>query len=295
MSNFWSGWIILFSLANILAMWWLLRVTAKRRPGDAEEQQTTGHSWDGITEYNKPLPRWWLWFFYITIVFSLVYLALYPGLGKFAGTLGWTQHQAYNAELQAADAKYGELYRTFADTNVEQLSEDPRAMQMGQRLFLNYCAQCHGSDARGAVGFPNLADDDWLYGSSAEDIKQTILHGRSGMMPPLGTALGDEGVRQVIQYIRQLGGQQSDDVAAAAGQETFAVFCAGCHGVDGTGNSLFGAPNLSDTIWLYGGSDEALYQTIMKGRNGKMPAQKNTLGDDKIHLLSAYIYSLSGN
>ncbi len=294
-SDFWNWWIITLTLANILACWWLISWSSKKRPGEAASGAVTGHKWDGnLEEYNNPLPRWWLWLFYLTLVFALVYLALYPGLGKIPGILGWTPQKQYEREIASANATYGPLFAKFAQTPIPSLSKDPQAVKVGQRLFVNYCAGCHGSDAQGNPGFPNLTDNDWLYGGSAEAIETTILDGRSGVMPPWGAALGAKGVDQVSAYVRELSGQEADGAQAAAGKTLFASYCAACHGANGSGNQALGAPNLSDRIWLYGGSPSTLRETITKGRSGHMPAHRDFLGKDKVHVLAAYIYSLSG-
>ncbi len=293
-SQFWSGWIIVLTLGNILACWWLIRWTAKKRAGEAAEGDTTGHTWDEtLAEYNNPLPRWWLWLFYLTMVFGLVYLVLYPGLGSFRGVLGWTHQNAYAKEMQAADAKYGPLFAKYAAKPIPQLTQDPAALRIGQRLFVNYCASCHGSDAGGGPGFPNLRDNDWLYGGTPEAITKTILDGRSGAMPAWGPVLGEQGVNEVAAYVLSLSGRQADPKLVEAGRKHFATYCAACHGADGKGNPAMGAPNLTDNVWLYGGSPGVIRQTITKGRNGRMPAHRDFLGEDKVHLLAAYIYSLS--
>lgn len=296
MSSFWSWFVAIVSIVNILACWWLIRWTAKPRPGEAAiEDNTTGHTWDGgdLAEYNNPMPRWWLWMFYILIVFALIYLFLYPGLGNYQGYLGWTQEGQYDAEVAAADERYGPLFAKFAETDIATLSQDPEAIKVGQRMFVNYCAQCHGADAKGAVGFPNLTDDAWLHGGEPETIKDTILNGKNGMMPPMGAAVGDaQAVDDVATYVLSL--SVSDSVSVNQnGKAKYEAICAACHGVDGKGNPALGAPNLADNTWLYGGSRAAITKTIMEGRQGMMPAHKEFLGEDKVHLLSAYVYSLS--
>jgi cytochrome c oxidase cbb3-type subunit 3 len=254
----------------------------------------TGHKWDeNLEEYNNPLPRWWLWLFYITLVFGIGYLVLYPGLGKIPGVLGWTQQGQYEKEMAAAEETYGPLFAKYASTPIPDLSRDPAAVKIGQRLFVNYCASCHGSDAGGGPGFPNLSDNDWLYGGSADAIKASILDGRSGAMPAWEAVLQDKGVDEVAAYVQQLSGRDVDAAKAAAGQKHFATYCAACHGADGTGNQALGAPNLTDDVWLYGGSPGAIRYSIANGRNGRMPAHRDFLGEDKSHLLAAYIYSLS--
>jgi cytochrome c oxidase cbb3-type subunit 3 len=294
MSSFWSWWVIIITVGNIVACYWLIKWASKPRVGEAATGDVTGHKWDeNLEEFNNPLPRWWLWLFYITIVFGLVYIVLYPGAGNFAGTLGWTSTGQYDTEIEKADAKYNPIFAAFAKQSVEDLAKDANAVKVGQRLFLNYCATCHGSTATGAVGFPNLTDNDWLYGGSADAIKTSILNGRVGVMPPWEAALGEQGLDEMTQYVISLGGRNHDAQLAAAGKAKFDTMCVACHGVDGTGNQAIGAPNLTDNNWLYGGSAGVIRQTLAKGRNGVMPAHRDFLGEDKVHVLAAYIYSLS--
>lgn len=299
MSSFMSWFVIVLTVGNILACLWLIRWSSKRVPGEAASGEVTGHTWDeNLQEYNNPLPRWWLWLFYITIVFGLVYLALYPGLGNFKGFLGWSQEQEYETEMAAAEAEYGKIFAAYAAQPVPALADNQDAMQAGQRLFLNYCAQCHGSDAGGAPGFPSLKDDAWLYGGSPEAIQTSILEGRQGNMPAMAAAVGgDQGVTEVAHYVRSLSGLPHDTQLASAGQGKFAV-CAGCHGMDGKGSlangmAALGAPDLTDDAWLYGRSLETIEKSIREGRSGKMPAHRDFLGEDKVHLLAAYVYGLS--
>lgn len=293
-SQFWNLWVIGLTLANILACWWLIRWTSKKRAGEAGTGETTGHQWDEtLAEYNNPLPRWWLWLFYITLVFGLVYLVLYPGLGSFRGLLNWTHQGAYEQEMQAAEQKYGPLFAKYAGTPVAQLAGDPAALKIGRRLFVNYCAACHGSDAGGGPGFPNLRDKDWLYGGDAATLTATILDGRNGVMPAWGPVLADKGVDEVTAYVLHLSGREADPGRVSAGRSLYATYCVACHGADGKGNPALGAPNLTDSVWLYGGSPGVIRQSIAQGRNGRMPAHRNFLGEDKVHLLATYIYSLS--
>lgn len=293
MSSFFSWWVIVLTLGNIVGAYWLIRWTMKSRPGESAEGTTTGHSWDGLEEYNNPLPRWWLWLFYITLVFGVIYLVLYPGLGTFAGVLDWSQDGQYDKEVDKANAKYGPLFAKYATLDIPDVASQPEALQMGERMFLNYCSQCHGSDARGAKGFPNLADGDWLYGGSPDAIQHSILNGRSGVMPALGAALGEEGTDEVVEYVLSLSGRSEDSAKAEKGKARFQIMCVACHGPDGKGNQALGAPNLTDNTWLYGGSRGAITKTINQGRNGVMPAHKDFLGADKAHLVAAYVWSLS--
>jgi cytochrome c oxidase cbb3-type subunit 3 len=291
-SGFWDVYIGFISIVSIVACAVLLKMQSVR---DTTEAETSGHVWDeDIREYNNPLPRWWMWLFYITIVFSLVYLVLYPGLGSYAGTLGWTQVKQLEEENAHAQAAYGPIFDKFAAQDVVALSKNAEALAVGQKLFLNSCAQCHASDGGGSRGFPNLTDVEWLWGSSPEAIKTSIAEGRLGVMPPWGPALGEQGVKDVAHYVLSLSGGTFDSIRAARGQEKFAQICIACHGADGKGNPAIGAPNLTDKIWLHGGSVEQLIETIGKGRVDRMPAHKDLLTPAKIHLLTAYVYSLSG-
>jgi cytochrome c oxidase cbb3-type subunit 3 len=293
MSNFWSGYIIAIVVLNIVGcaalLMWTRRMDSTGMPADG----TTGHEYDGIREYNNPLPRWWLYLFWITLIFSVAYLVLYPGLGKFSGTLGWTSQGEMQQDEKAYRQQYGAIYAQYAQVPIKELARDERAMKIGGRLFANNCSTCHGTDAHGARGFPNLTDPDWLYGGEPERIVETISNGRNGLMPAWQASLGDEGVKQVANHVLTLAGRKADTAQAAAGEKIFAGSCAGCHGADGRGNPMLGAPNLADSVWLYGGSEAALIKTIAEGRNGHMPAQKEILGAERVHLLAAYVWSLS--
>ena len=294
-SNFWHWYVAGISLVSILACAVLLLSQTKTRPAKGQKVDLHGHVWDGdLTEYNNPLPRWWMWLFYITIIFSLGYLAVYPGLGAFEGLFKWTSTGAYDTEVSEAGTEYGPLFDKYLKTDIVTLSKDTKANAMGQRLFLNYCSQCHGSDAGGAKGFPNLRDKDWLYGGDPATIETTILNGRNGVMPALGAAVGgEEGIKELTNYVRSLSGLTHDAKLAEAGKPKFAI-CAACHGIDGKGNQAMGAPNLADPVWLYGSSEENIAEGIRNGRNNMMPAQKERLGEAKVHLLAAYVYSLGG-
>lgn len=292
MSNFWSSYIIAIVVLNIVGCAWLLMWTRKMDLSNLPSDGTTGHEYDGIREYNNPLPRWWLILFWLTIVFAVVYLALYPGLGKYQGMLDWSSHGEHATAAKDYQAQYGKLYADFANVPVETLAQDERAMKIGGRLFANNCSVCHGTTAQGARGFPNLTDNDWLYGGAPATLHETILNGRNGMMPAWGEALGEDGVAQVTAYVLSLSGRKVDAKLATAGKERFAV-CAACHGADGKGNTMMGAPNLTDNIWLHGGSESAVAKTIREGRQNQMPAQKDILGAERVHLLAAYVYSLS--
>ena len=297
-SGFWNIYIVVLTLIGILGCGVLLWSQSQHKitlpPGSTTQTETTGHMWDeDLTELNTPMPRWWMWLFYITIVFSLAYLVLYPGLGNFAGTLGWKSSGAYQEELKQADADYGPLFAKYRQQDLKAVAADPQARAIGERLFLTYCAQCHGSDARGSKGFPNLGDHDWLYGGEPDVIKTTIMNGRNGMMPPMGAALGSEkDVENVAHYVQSLSGATSDPIKSVLGKGKFGA-CAACHGAEGRGNPLMGAPNLSDRIWLYGGSTDTIMESIRKGRSNSMPPFKDFLGEAKVHVLAAYVWSLS--
>ena len=291
-SGFWDVYIGLISIVSIVACAVLLKMQSVRKPAESE---TSGHVWDeDIKEYNNPLPRWWVWLFYITIVFSLGYLVLYPGLGSYSGTLGWTQVNQLEAENAHAQAVYGPIYDRFAAQDIAALSKNPEALAIGQKLFLNNCAQCHASDGGGSRGFPNLTDLEWLWGSTPEAIKTSITDGRLGVMPPWGQVLGEQGVKDVAHYVRSLSGGAHDSIRAARGKEKFAQICIACHGAEAKGNPALGAPDLTDKVWLHGGSEEQIIETVTKGRLDQMPAHKDVLSPAKIHLLTAYVYSLSG-
>ena len=289
MSSFWSGWIILLTAFTIAATTWLL---FSNRYSSGKEGETTGHEYDGIQEYDNPLPAWWLWMFVLSIIFGVGYLLLY-GLGNFSGVLGWTQDTQYEAEVSKADERYGPVYDKYAAMSIEDLSKDPQAIRMAGRLFNSDCSQCHGSDAKGGMGYPNLTDNDWLWGGDPEQIKATLVNGRQAAMPAWEAILKESGVHEVSEYVLKLSGQEYDAEMATAGEKQYNIYCVACHGAEGKGNTMMGAANLTDDIWLYGGTRSRIRETLVKGRNGQMPAQKDTLYPEKIHLLTAYVYSLS--
>jgi len=292
-SEFWHWFIIVLTVGGLLAMFPLIILNRGDKPGG--DPQTTDHTWDeDLQEYNNPLPGWWLNMFYITLVFSFAYLLLYPGLGRFPGFLGWTSLGQYEAERQAAEEKFGPLFNQYAAEDLKVLARNEEAMKTGERLYANYCAVCHGSDARGARGFPNLRDGDWLYGGAPEQIKTSILDGRNGAMPGWQAALGGEkGVFAVTEFVLSLSDREHNAQAAAEGKAKFQQLCVGCHGPEGKGNQALGAPNLTNRIWLYGGSQKTVMESIANGRQGRMPPHREFLGEDKVHLLAAYVYSLA--
>ncbi len=291
-SGFWTWFISLTTIASIIFLFVFLIIFSKKKAGD--ENETMGHVWDeNLEELNTPLPRWWLYSFIFTIIWGAAYLVFYPGLGSYAGILGWTQTGQLEKEMQIANETYGPLYEQFKNTDIAQLAEDDAALKIGERLYASYCTTCHGSDARGARGYPNLRDDDWLYGGEPADIKTTIMEGRKGAMPAWGAVLSDDDMFNVVSYVEQLSGRVVDDLHASSGKEIYNTMCVACHGADGKGNTLMGAADLTDDIWLYGGSQKKIKETIELGRNGNMPPHKEFLGEAKVHILAAYIYSLS--
>ncbi len=283
--------VVLLTVLNIAAVLWLIWYT--RRARSAPSGDTTGHVWDGdLREWNNPLPRWWLWLFLASIAVSVVYLVLYPGLGNYAGTLNWSQAGQHQLEAERAQALERRTLAPFAGQTTEALSRDPRAMAIGRNLFANNCTTCHGADGRGAPGFPNLTDGDWIWGGDATTIRQTITGGRIGVMPPWGDALGAQGVENVLAYVFKLSGRSIAVGDLRDGQQKFTTLCASCHGPDGKGDKTLGGPNLTDQIWLNGGSLAAVRTTIAQGRQGAMPAQAARLGAARIDLLTAYVLSL---
>jgi cytochrome c oxidase cbb3-type subunit 3 len=298
MSSAWSWYVIGLVAINILGSIWLLWFTGKRRPGDPAPTDTS-HVWDGdLTEYNKPMPRWWINLFYLTIVFSIGYLIWYPGLGTFAGTSGWTSHGELASDQKRDDAKLDATFAPFAKLPIEQIAQDPKALQLGRSIFLNNCAVCHGTSARGAKGFPNLTDVHWQWGGTADDILTTIDAGRTAVMPAMAEALtasgGPQAIDDVIAYVQSLSRPgQAPNAQAAAGKPQFEAVCAACHGADGTGMAAMGAPNLTDNDWLYGPSKASIKSAIEHGHNGQMPAFNAVLRPNQVRVVAAYVWSLS--
>ena len=309
MTSFWSIWVIVLTLACLAIIFGLLLWNLKNYTG-VKEGESCGHEFDGIEELNNPLPKWWTYMFFATFVWSVYYLAAYPGLGNWEGLGKWTssnqgitslaeskeateqalangENVQLDQEFIAADERFGPIFESYAKQDIEALVKDEKALEIGQRLFSQNCAQCHGSDARGGLGFPNLTDKDWLYGGTPDKIKETLLYGRVAAMPPWGDALGEQGIKEMTAHVLSLSGRTVNQKDAEAGAAKFAM-CAACHGADGKGsvahNLPFGAPNLTDNIWLYGGSKRAVEETLRNGRAGVMPAWKDILGEDKVHL-----------
>ena len=290
-----SGWAVFVAVAtalSLLSCLWLLWVASKRQPMAADN--STGHVYDeDLVEMNNPLPRWWAILFVLTVIFAFGYVVVYPGMGSLPGTFGWTSlNQLENEQLQA-NTTMNSVYAKFDGLNTEQLSHNAAAMAIGERLFINNCAACHGSNAQGSKGFPNLTDGDWLYGGSPEKIEESIVLGRNGNMPPMAAAVGTpEDVRNVANYVLSLSGSPHNAIAAASGKPKFSV-CAACHGADGKGNQALGAPNLTDKIWLHGWGDEAIVAMVNLGKNNVMPAQGGRLTPQQIHVLATYVWGLS--
>lgn len=291
MSAFWHWFVIVITLGSLAGCLWLLFGNARRAPDEPED---TGHVWDDdLRERNNPLPRWWLNLFVITVVFAAGYLVLYPGLGNYAGRLGWSQAQQAQARLEAVTARREALHAQFRGMDFAALAADSAAQGLGRELFLANCAGCHGADARGALGFPNLTDDDWLYGGRPEDILASVTQGRRGAMPAFNGALSPQAVQNLVTFLPRWSDPRLDAGTRAAALQQYAVTCAACHGPEGKGNPALGAPNLTDAVWLHGGTRERVRETILFGRNGSMPAHAPLLPADDIRLVSAYVYGLS--
>lgn len=288
-----NAFVILLTALNTLAAVWLLVWMRKRRGESQRTEDTTGHVWDGdLKEYNNPLPRWWLWLFVLSVVFAVVYVVLYPALGNVKGSLGWSSVAQWEEMQAKQEAQAQRILARFADMTADQLVTDEEALSIGRNLFANECAACHGSDGRGATGFPNLTDADWLWGGEAEAIQTSILYGRMGVMAPWAEVLGDSGVDDAVAHVLSLSGRESAIGNAAAGAESFAMYCAVCHGAEGQGNPMVGGPNLTDNIWLHGGSVDSIRTTISAGRQNNMPAQGERLGELRVKLLTAYVLSM---
>lgn len=300
MSFFWTCYIAVLTVGTLIGLLWLM-VSTSRNQHTGTTEQTTGHTWDGLQEYDNPLPRWWFMLFLGGIIFAAVYLVLYPGLGGFPGLHpgykgGWTQEKQWDREMQSADEKYGPLFAKYNNMSVAEVAKDPAAREMGARLFSTYCAVCHGSDARGGHSFPNLSDKLWKWGGEPETIEQTILNGRMAIMAPWGEMLKEDGVKNIAGYVRSHFGKMQAPVGVDLdkGKQTYDTICVTCHGPDGKGMPMLGSADLNHPEgWIYGTSQQAVEQTVRDGRQGVMPAQGPWLGKDKVHILAGYVYSLS--
>lgn len=292
-SKFWEWYIFILVVLSFVFMFALLFWMSKGRKSPGKIQ-SHGHVWDGdLEELNNPLPAWWLYLFYATLFFSIAYLLLYPGVGIYAGAFKWSGTGQYRQEMQVAEQKHSPLFEKYRSQDIRELVKNPEALKVGQRLFMTYCTACHGSDAGGGAGFPNLRDQDWLYGGQPETIQASIMNGRNGVMPAWGAVLGAQGVHQVSEYVMSLSGRSVNAEAAMTGKEKYTQLCVACHGADGKGNPIMGAPNLTDNVWLYGGSQATIMKSIADGRSGQMPAHAEFLGEAKAHLLATYVYGLS--
>lgn len=292
MSNPWSWYIILGTVISLAACFWLVAYANRQRASAEEIKESESHVWDeNIRELNNPLPMWWLWLFVGTIVWSAFYLVYYPGMGNYGGMSGWSQENQYAEEVAAAEAQYGPMFAAFGAMEVSALVDDPAALGIGASLYQNYCSQCHGSTAQGARGFPNLTDDEWLYGGSPAQIEQSILTGRAGVMPPLNAVFAtDEALEEMVRYVQAM--PDGMDTASPAHSQ-YMTLCIACHGPTGAGLQALGAPSLIDDVWLYGSSAAETRRSIVEGRIGEMPGHANLIGPDRARILTAYVYSLS--
>ena len=296
LTSFWHWYVIIITVGTILACFWLLQWTKgiSNRDEEGDGTGTTGHVWDeDLVELNNPLPKWWLQLFYGTIIFAFIYVILFGGFGNMPGVLDWSQEGQYEAEMKTASDAQETVFARYRQMDNDTLIANSEANATGQRLFANSCAMCHGSDGGGARGFPNLADNDWLYGGSFDTIMQTLENGRTGAMPVMVAGLDDKAIGELVVYVQSLAGQKADPVMAANGKKNFDMLCVACHGADGSGNQALGAPRLNDQIWLYSGDPETIRETLTKGRNGKMPVFKEALSEDQRRLITAYVLSLS--
>ncbi len=289
MPSFWSMFIVVLLVANVAVCLWMLMGGR-----DISETETTGHVWDGdLKEYNNPLPRWWLYLFWGTAIYSAIYLILFPGLGNFSGTLGWTQEGQYAQEVERAEATYGEIFKRLAATPIPELAKDPAGQRAGRNIFVNNCATCHGSDGRGARGYPNLTDDVWLYGGDAKTVVQSIANGRYGVMAPYAAILTEQQIAEVTEYTLSLSGREGlDGALVTAGQQHYMIYCVACHGAEGKGMQALGAADLTDDVWLHGSSRARIKTVIAEGLNNQMPAQADFLTPERIHVVAAYVLSL---
>jgi cytochrome c oxidase cbb3-type subunit 3 len=295
MPAFWHWFVAAGTILFVIWCVWLVSWSAKQGPQNVSDDDVVGHKWDGdLEEWNNPAPKWWLYLYFITIVWGIGYMVAYPGLGNFKGMLGWSQYGQYEEEMQAAADTYEPIYEQFAAMDFAALAQNEDAQSLGKSLFASYCTTCHGSDARGATGYPNLTDNDWQWGNTEADIVMSITNGRMAVMTPWAQILGsDEAVTNMAKYVRSLSGIEEADEAVQAMQTQFTTYCAACHMPDGTGNQILGAPNLTDDVWLYGSSLDTVRETIIEGRNGQMPPHGELLGENRSKILAAYVYSLS--
>ncbi len=299
MTAFWSWFVAAGTIVFIIWCVWLIGWSAKQGPQNKSDEDLVGHKWDGdLEEWNNPAPKWWLYLYFITIAWAVGYMVIYPGIGAFDGVAGWTSEGQYEQEMQRAEERYAPIYEKFAAMDFDALTQDEEALALGRSLFASYCTTCHGSDARGAPGYPNLTDGDWQWGGTEQDIITTITNGRIAVMTPWAQILGsDEAVDNMVRYVQSLSGlveyDQSEVNAQASAQAQFTTFCAACHMPTGVGNPVLGAPNLTDDVWLYGSDADTIRTAIEQGRNGQMPPHGEFLGENRTRILAAYVKSLS--
>lgn len=295
MPAFWAWFVAAGTIVFVIWCVWLVTWSARQGPQNKGDEELVGHKWDGdLEEWNNPAPKWWLYLYFITIAWGVGYMILYPGIGAFDGVLGWSQQGQYEEEMQRAADLYEPIYQRFAGMDFAALTADSEARQLGASLYASYCTTCHGSDARGAPGFPNLTDAAWQWGNSEQALTATISGGRNGIMPALGAALGGEsGIDEMVNYVRSLSGLEAPGPGAAAAQAKFVALCSACHGPDGTGSPLLGGLNLTDDAWRYGSAAEVIRETVVNGRNGIMPAHGDLLGTNRTKILAAYVAGLS--
>jgi cytochrome c oxidase cbb3-type subunit 3 len=293
-SSSWSWYIAGVSLIGIAWCVWLLFSQRAWLGKTVDVAEDTGHVWDGdLTELNNPVPRWWTVMYLALCIVALVYLVLYPGLGSYKGIIGFSSAAQLQSDREALNESMRPVYERYAAMSVPEIAQDEQAREIGQRLFLNNCAQCHGSDARGSPGYPNLTDNDWLYSGTPEQIQHSITKGRHGIMPAWGSQINAAEAADIAQYVRSLSGLASDSLRVVPGKRGFETYCVACHGIEGKGNPALGAPDLTNGIWLYGSSQASIVETILNGRDNRMPAQERNLTTDQIRMLTAWVWGLS--
>ncbi len=289
MSTFMHLFVVVLTVASILGCLWLLLAQSRGKTGPE-----TTHVWDDdLTEYNNPLPRWWLHLFLLTIAFSVGYLVFYPGLGTVQGRLGWSSEAEMQARLDELTAQRQAQYAPLSGLPVAALVDQDSARNLGRAVFVANCAGCHGTDARGAIGFPDLTDGDWLYGNSAEAVMTSIRQGRNGQMPSFLGVVSPEKLDALLAFLPYWSDPELPAARREAGMKAFSGTCSACHGADGQGNPLLGAPNLTDDVWLWGRQREQIRHSIMFGRQNGMPAHDHLLSEDEIRVVAAYVLSLS--
>lgn len=286
-----AGWSLLVLIGTIATMagsaWLLISNRDKKATGERMD-----HEFDGIEEFDNPLPAWWVTLFFVTIIFGAGYVAYYPALGNLPGAGEWSSAKEWQYRVDQHELRYAPLYEELAAQSPDELIKQPRAMQIGRRLYLNNCSTCHGVTAQGSVGFPNLTDEEWIWGAEFDNIKSGIINGRAANMPAWGEVLSEQQIREVVDFVKFLSRGDTQAAASQPGQTHYVTYCVACHGAQGQGNTLVGGTPLNNDIWLYGGDDAAITASIVNGRMGNMPAQGPIVGEEKAHVLAAYIYSL---